>query len=383
MKMKVMLYANGSAQNHGCEAIKNTTVRLLGDQQYFIGSTNVEYDRPMKNTEYIQYTFQKKYALIDRVLCRLHLKKGAKGKLQLDQFVPYFRDCDLAVSVGGDNYCYGEADWLYYLHDLAVAAGKPSVLWGASVEDSLIDSRMEEDFRKYDMLVVRESISYEALKRRGIPNAYLCPDPAFSLEAVKPAKTEPGFSEDQKYIGINISPLVERKEAEEGIIWKNVRRTVEYILNNTDYNVMLIPHVVTSDNNDYELLADYQKKLASDRVLLIGDHTCEELKYYISKCDVLVAARTHASIAAYSQCIPTLVIGYSVKSRGIAKDLFGTDEKYVLPVDRITAEDSLPEAFRFIFENRKEIRDGLEKMMPEYKARLYEVAEKVKEAAVK
>ena len=381
--MKVLLYANGSAQNHGCEAIKNTTVRLLGDNEYQVASTNTDYDRPMKNVEYIQYTFQKKYRLIDRILCHLHLKKGAKGKLQLDQFIPCFQNCDLAVSVGGDNYCYGDSDWLYYLHDLAVAAGKPSVLWGASVEDSLIDEAMEADFRKYNMLVVRESLSYEALTRRKIPNVVLCPDPAFRLEAVKPAVLDDGFHLDQKYIGINISPLVERREAEPGLIWRNVKNTVQEILNHTSYDVMLIPHVVTDDNNDYELLQKYREELHSDRVVLIGDHTCEELKYYISRCDALIAARTHASIAAYSQFVPTLVIGYSVKSRGIARDLFGTEQNYVLPVDQITQDDSLLQAFRFIMDHQTQIRSHLQSVVPEYAAKLDAVAEKIRQMSVR
>ncbi|MDO5124498.1 MAG: polysaccharide pyruvyl transferase family protein, partial [Eubacteriales bacterium] len=70
----------------------------------------------------------------------------------------------------------------------------------------------------------------------------------------------------------------------------------------------------------------------SGRVVLIKDHNCEELKGYISRCRFFVGARTHATIAAYSTCVPTLVVGYSIKSKGIAKDLFGTFEKYVVPV---------------------------------------------------
>ena len=50
---------------------------------------------------------------------------------------------------------------------------------------------------------------------------------------------------------------------------------------------------------------------------------------------MFIGARTHATIAAYSSCVPTLVVGYSIKARGIAKDLFGTDEGYVLPVQAL------------------------------------------------
>lgn len=36
---------------------------------------------------------------------------------------------------------------------------------------------------------------------------------------------------------------------------------------------------------------------------------------------MFIAARTHADISAYSMCMPTFALGYTVKSVGIAKDL--------------------------------------------------------------
>jgi len=66
-----------------------------------------------------------------------------------------------------------------------------------------------------------------------------------------------------------------------------------------------------------------------------GNFNCNELKYIISKATILVAARTHASIAAYSTEIPTLVIGYSVKSKGIAQDIFGNYDDYVISKDEL------------------------------------------------
>ena len=50
----------------------------------------------------------------------------------------------------------------------------------------------------------------------------------------------------------------------------------------------------------------------------------------ISKCRFFVVARTHATIAAYSTGVPTIVISYSVKSRGIARDLFGDEKGYAV-----------------------------------------------------
>ena len=54
-------------------------------------------------------------------------------------------------------------------------------------------------------------------------------------------------------------------------------------------------------------------------------------KYLISRCEMLICCRTHASIAGYSSRIPTIVVGYSVKSRGIGMDI-GMGH-WVIPVE--------------------------------------------------
>lgn len=110
---------------------------------------------------------------------------------------------------------------------------------------------------------------------------------------------------------------------------------------------------------------------ANDRIMLIGDHNCMELKGYIARCRFFVGARTHATIAAYSSCVPTLVLGYSVKSRGIARDLFGNEENYVLPVQSLQEPDELTKHFRWLVGHEKEIKDHLEKIMPEYISKAY------------
>lgn len=80
---------------------------------------------------------------------------------------------------------------------------------------------------------------------------------------------------------------------------------------------------------------------------------------------------THATIAAYSACVPTLVLGYSVKSKGIAKDLFGTDKNYVIPVQKVKDSDTLKNHFIWIVEQEQIIREHLAKIMPEYIDRAY------------
>ena len=89
-----------------------------------------------------------------------------------------------------------------------------------------------------------------------------------------------------------------------------------------------------------------------------------QLKGYISRCRFFVGARTHATIAAYSSNVPTLVLGYSIKSLGIATDLFGTDENYVIPVQKLQEKEDLAGALQWIIKNENEIKKQLEEVIP-------------------
>ena len=101
--------------------------------------------------------------------------------------------------------------------------------------------------------------------------------------------------------------------------------------------------------------------------VLLDDYNCMELKGFISKCRLFIGARTHATIAAYSTCVPTLVIGYSVKAKGIAKDIFGTYKNYVLPVQSLKNKDDLINGFDWLKNNEDSIRQHLKNFMPSYR----------------
>ena len=86
---------------------------------------------------------------------------------------------------------------------------------------------------------------------------------------------------------------------------------------------------------------------------------------------MFVGARTHATIAAYSSLVPTLVVGYSVKARGIARDLFGTEENYVVPVQSLQDKEDLVNSFRWLLSREREIRNHLEAVMPSYQEKAF------------
>jgi colanic acid/amylovoran biosynthesis protein len=239
------------------------------------------------------------------------------------------------------------------------------VFWGCSIEEEFMTPEVVEDLKGFDLITVRESLSYEVLKNYGI-SAVQVADPAFLLNK-KELPLPKGFVEGNT-VGINISPLINDYENGDSIAFNNYVKLIEYILSETDMSICLIPHVVWEYNNDRKPLNSlFEKFKDTNRVILLEDHNCEELKGFISRCRFFVGARTHATIAAYSTCVPTLVVGYSIKSRGIATDLFGTCENYVVSVQNMKNDSELKEAFKYIVNNESQIKNTLNDIIPKYK----------------
>lgn len=381
---KYILFPHGGSGNHGCEAIVRTTTEMLKDRSVLLFSTGIEEDQKYIE-DALPWTISPQ-AKINRVSLR-YLVALVRAKLfhQPDAydaaaFSPVISQCDkdtVLLSIGGDNYCYGDNEHIYLVNRHARKRGAKTVLWGCSVEPKDITPKMEADLSAYDLIVARESITYDALKKIN-PNVVLYPDPAFTLP-VGEGNLPDGVGE-KPCIGINISPMIQGKETVPGITSRNYQCLIEHILSETDSHILLIPHVVWSHNDDRNPLTElYRKYKETGRVYMVQDQNCTQLKVIISRCAVFVGARTHATIAAYSTCVPTLVVGYSVKARGIAKDLFGMDENYVLPVQGLKEETDLWNAFQWVYQRREDIRKHLQKIMPDYIGRAASAGSVLKE----
>lgn len=117
---------------------------------------------------------------------------------------------------------------------------------------------MLEDLKSYNLIVARESITYQSLKEIGA-NVILNPDPAFYMKSEK-CILDKRF-ENGDVIGVNISPMIISNEKCNGSAYENYRKMIEYILNHTSMYIALIPHVVWKQNDDRTILQKYIKSL--------------------------------------------------------------------------------------------------------------------------
>lgn len=373
--MKLVLYPHGGSGNHGCEAIVRSTRKLTGanlslfsnaieeDQRYGLDKlcTLCASERPISRLS-VDFIRAKLRYLVNR-------EAGVFDELVFKSIVDEAVKSDAFLSIGGDNYCYAMPEYILLVNRMLDRRNVKRILWGASVEPNSIQGRVLEDLQGYAKIWARESLTFDAMQAKGLTQAVLMPDPAFVLDKKETLLPE-AFIRDNT-VGINVSPLVCNSEKREGITIENYRQLINYILSSTDMNVALIPHVVWSHNDDRKPLSLlYNECNDSGRVCIIDDCSCEELKGYIARCRFMVTARTHASIAAYSTCVPTLVVGYSIKAKGIAKDIFGTYDNYVIPVQSLSGTGNLVESFRWLRKHEKNVREHLNAFMPEYVSRL-------------
>ena len=374
-----ILVNHGGSANHGCEALVRTVNTLLGGRNVIMSDAPEEDFRYGVNdvlSVVVSSTSSYSKASLDFISAYAQLKLH-KDYSYMD-VLPYLKpirsmnDKSIVISVGGDIYCYEDYKKYILIHQ-EIAKKNKTVLLGCSLEKRLFDDpEFVKDMKSYDHISARESLTYGYLKEAGFTNISLAPDTAFALLPIELPLPE-GFIENNT-IGINVSPLVDRKGSGSGIVKENYRHLIEYILRSMDSAIALIPHVVWKDNDDRTSLNEFYEEFKdSGRVVLINDHNCMELKGYISRCRFFVGARTHATIAAYSSCVPTLVVGYSVKSKGIATDLFGSDDNYVIPVQSFKESDDLTKSFIWITEHENGIKKRLKNLMPDYVSKIHEL----------
>lgn len=367
------MFLHGGSRNRGCEAIVRSGVALIKKQN---PTAIVDLASWMPQTDEI-------IPLIDSIIP--HINREIK-KYSLDWFIsalqvkffknenfafrrmnkdllPLLHKYDIFLSIGGDNYCYGEQPSFYELDRCIKKAGKKLVLWGASIGQEDLSPIKIEDLKSFNLILARESLTFDILKRNGINNVKLCADGAFTMD--KEELPLPQNWKVENTIGFNFSPLVWKKNQDS---YQAALQLVQHILDTTTLTIAFTPHVIEPGNDDYECLESFYSKFKNTgRVLLLPNNlNAIQYKGYIARMRFFIGARTHATIAAYSNCVPTMVLGYSVKSKGIAKDIFGS-ELLVLNLDEISNEELLKARFDEMIIDEVKIKNILIERIPEIK----------------
>lgn len=388
MRKRILISTYAGTSNKGAEALLCGLATILEQK---LGSKNIELSMSSiqpdvdktKGLHLYEHYYQRATENYPRGWHKrlLRLLTKVARKLKIEDLKFYFehyellnaiRKQDLFIEMGADNYDveYGGYGFLYQLHQWLKDHTKVKMLlYDCSLNSNSVTQEFLQEIERFDGVTVRESESMGNLSTlyHG-DKVKLIPDPAFVMKP-DPAAL-PGLMVNTDCVGINISDLIMRDVygISSKLIYDNYFTVIDYILSETEMDVVLLPHVMKGQ--DLSALRKIKEHyLDNTRVALIENEelSAAQLKYVISHFRFLLTARTHASIAAYSTCVPTLVLGYSVKSRGIAKDLFGQYEKYVINISNLQNDDDLLEGFKWIMNNEVEIKQQIQFRMPDYK----------------
>ena len=387
--------------NRGCEALVRSTLQLLkqqfGDEvEVLVPSYRPDLDaRQWPNADMMGARF------VRAMPFPLELKIWGRVLRMFPQvarrYIPGYRlpadieadlrSCDALLVIGGDNLTldYGLASlaWHIGLAKRAHQIGLPVMVWGASIgpfsKEPLVEIQVADFLRKIECVTVRESISLEYLDSIGVrDNVTLVVDGAFVLEP-EPVDVSSYWPKSGKsgVLGFNISPLIQkfRPTGEpHSVLQKDVAAFLQDVLASTDMGILLLPHVDplegSLDNSDSHYMNEIRGMLGEQGSRLTMPPptlNAAQLKYVVSQCQYFIGARTHATIGSMSTHVPTVSIAYSVKARGLNRDLFG-DENLVLDTRRVSRA-SLGEYFNKLIAEQVNVRQALTTQIPEWKAR--------------
>lgn len=297
---------------------------------------------------------------------------------------------DTVLAIGGDNYSldYRLPSLWMGLDGYAMRAGKKTYLWGASVgpfeREPHFVGAVRQHLARFTGIVVRESVSFSYLTNTlGLTNVSQAPDPAFVLEpepydvsSFWPAHRGAGV------LGLNVSPLLEQYTKGVVDILNETEAFVRHAVKKMGFGVLFIPHVVPLNGDVKNNDAVYMKRIKERVSDLAGavritpsNLNAAQLKSVISKTKFFIGARTHATIAALSSGVPTCSIAYSVKARGINRDIFGS-ESMVLPTTNLCRQ-ALIRQIEHLLKNEIGMREHLLVKIPRMKQSVLDAAARI------
>lgn len=372
--------------NRGCEAIaKGTALILEENKENLIGlCTNMKLDHRLNVDDYITLQPKRQRCMSFRIKNKMykslvHDDWKRKSFIYRYEYAPFLNQMgkdDIMISTGGDMMCYDENQVIYtvdYLHKRGIR----SILWGCSIGEKNLTPRKLQALKQFSYIYARETLTQEVLANHNINNISVYPDPAFILEPV-PCELPDCFSQGE-VIGINLSNYVIGGFDLNSAFAKEVDSLIRYILQSTDYQILLIPHVLWKGQDDRIISNLIKEKYDSHNRISILDsdnlNYCQ-IRYVISKCCCFIGARTHAMISAYSTCTPAIAIGYSIKSRGIAKDIGMPEETVVNSIN--IKKNQLINAFTNMLQNMSDLKRYITQNTEQYRKKVFMVSEIVK-----
>lgn len=409
--MNILITGHDTFHNRGCQALVYSTTEILRrafpDASFTVLSWEPEHDGPRMRADhpeipcrFVRHRFQVgEFSRRNRFWMSLRRAGIQTDRILRTQPRLYeaIKECDLLVVSGGDILGdYGDESIRHYLFPVAVAQamGKPVHVFAQSISPHRsgdIREFVRAQLDRAALITVRERLSFDYVKSIGVSAPlHLTADPAFLLHPAPAARVGEILRKEglggapRPWIGVSVSETATRwgggdQEGFKTAVGGGLDRLIE--LNGG--SAVFVPHVVHPGDkgNDDRLVSKAVVQGMKERgraAVLEGDYSCEELKGVIGACDLFIGTRTHATIAAASQAVPTLAIAYSAKAYGIMEDVLDRD-RCTIDVKDVT-EERLAEKAADLLAGRASAANSIEGRLDGIKARAFENGRLIAEA---
>lgn len=414
--VNITIVNHTGCRNKGCEALLYGTLKMFneiyeGKVKFKVFTGDIEYDEKMiEKFSGIRYFNDKNIVLYKplwihglwkyiylvsfnpiarKCLSKISFKDISNKVAIFHQ--TYGKDTDLVVSIGGDMFSqeYGPVALDDCINKVTFAQRRriPTIILANSIgkfnhEKSI--SRVKKMLGKSLITTLREPETFDYLKEIGYkgPNIYLTADVAFLMEKSKLLNSLSTIDLDpgKLNIGLGISSGIAKfLKMNPDAYLDQMTSLVKSILNHYKNSVVyLLPHVFEKRWDDAFTCQEIYKRVNSERCkdlngsLNMSVLSASEIKHVISNFDLFAGARTHSVIAAIDSKVPSIVLSYSIKSRGIMKYLYGKEyDRYIVDYDNNCADE--------LFAKLCNIADNIEKEKKEISTRADFIREKAYE----
>ena len=279
---------------------------------------------------------------------------------------------------------------------MAEAEGVPYVYlpqtWGPFT-DIKLRKIVNRSARSSRLLYTRDALSRQYLAdllNKPVEQIKQSPDIAFLFKGDTPSPEtmrDLGLEPNKPILGVAPNMRVYERSEGEGDSNKYLRALSQMIKQLTDrgVQVLLLPHEVYENGktDDTMLCGLLQDSVASDLVKQVkGNPSAEYLKGVVGGCDMLVGSRFHSLVAAISQGVPAVAVGWAHKYPELLRE-FGL-EAYVYDYDSVS-EGDFARVVGEAWDERAELKRRVDEALPHVKKRLNdvfdEVAQTIQEAA--
>lgn len=346
-------------------------------------------------------------------------KRAKHVECGLTPWVKILLDCEYVINVSGDMWGdnaehVGHKRFLVDCLKMKAAQilHKKTILYAVTpgpFSDKEENRLAKEVFSKFDLVVIREKVSKNNLIKWGFPTEHVvwAPCPSFLFEANRKYDSkwiqgiEKSHEKNRKVIGITFGGF--NMPCGPYDMWPRAEEQYQVYVELAEYviNILQADIVIFSHTNGFDLPPNFKLKCGRDymileqfyHILLEKNPKYEEhiklinepllpcdIKKVIGELDMLITGRVHASVAATSQCIPTVYVEYdrrviySDKMTGFSAQL-GMEEFVCSPQSLDMLKVKVTECFQHL----DDVKARLENVVPEIKKEARDAFELIKD----